>query len=185
MNRAPRIRLANARIAGPIMVAAIFLFCSTFGMLVGLTVKKEHPRIEVLPVYPNAQSVSPLTPGRIGSLSTPTATPIALPTLLTNFTFSTTDTREQVLAYYLGVMEKDFGMQVQGGDPRDPRMNSTPGITVLRYGRAALYENWTIEETVVPSVWIMERVTITVDSQTPGITRGTVYLDAVPLPTPR
>jgi hypothetical protein len=154
-------------------------------MLLGLTVRIDHPKLEALPVYPNAQSASPLTLGRIGSLSTPTARPITIPTLLTNVTFSTTATREQVLAYYRGVMEKDFGMQVQGGDPRDPRMNSAPGITVLRYGRAALYENWTIEETVVPSVWIMERVTITVDSQTPGITRGTVYLGVLPLPTPR
>ena len=182
MNRAPRQRLAYARIAGPLIMAAIFLFCSTFGLMLGMTVKSSHPRIESLPVYPNAHAVSPLTPGRVGSLSTPTATPIVPPTLLTNFTFDTTDTYEQVLAYYRNVMEKEFGMQVQGGDPIDPRMSSTPGVMVLRYGRAALYENWTVGEDIVPRLWVLERITITVDSQTPGVTHGTVYLDVQPLP---
>jgi hypothetical protein len=160
------------------MVAAIFLVCSTFGTIIGLMVRTDHPRIEVLSVYPNAQSVSPLTPGRAGTLSTPTAKPIALPTLLSNFVFSTTDTHEQVLAYYRDVMERGYGMQLEGDKPT----YTADGVTMLRYLRRAVYQNWTVGDMVVPSLVVMERITITIDSQTPGITRGTVHLDIVQVP---
>ncbi len=181
MSKAFWRQLAYTRTAGPLMVAAILLFCSTFGLVLGINANVAHPGIAALPVYPHVLSVSALSPGRVGSLSTPTMTPIAMPTLLTNFIFDTNDTQEQVLDFYRSIMEKEYGMFVQGGDARDPNMNSTEGVTVLRYGRAAQYKNWTVGDTVVPSVWVMERVTITVDARTPGVTHATVYFDILPL----
>ena len=181
MNKAFGRQLAYARFAGPLIVAAIFFFCSTFGLVLGIIANVSHPAIHALPVYPRVLSVSALSPGRVGSLSTPTMTPIAMPTLLTNFVFDTSDTRTQVLDFYRDVMENEYGMSVQGGDARDPNMNSTAGVTVLRYGRAAQYKNWTVGDTVVPSVWVMERVTITVDGRAPGVTHATVYFDILPL----
>lgn len=181
MEGARRQGLAYARIAGPVVIVAMFAFCSTFGLLVGLTVNTPHPNIESLPVYPNVISVSALTPGRVGSLSTPTMTPIVPPTLLTNFTFDTRDTPAQVVAYYRQVMEGKYGMQVQGGNPAT---GSSDGVTVLRYGRTALYQNWTVQNQVIPQLGVLERVTISVDSRTPGVTRGTVSFDVLPAPLP-
>ncbi len=172
-------RLAHARVAGPLIITAIFLFCSTFGLAIGTLLKTEHTRFTELPVYPNTQSLTALSPGRIGSLSTPTATPITPPVTLTNFTFATSDTHEQVLAFYKQAMEHDFGMQLQGGDATT---NVSDGVAIMRYLRAALYRNWTVSNDIVPSLWVLERVTITVDWQTPGVTRATVSLDVQPLP---
>ena len=52
MKRAPRLQVAYTRVVGPLIMVAIFLFCSTFGMLLGLTVRIDHPEIEMLSVYP-------------------------------------------------------------------------------------------------------------------------------------
>lgn len=171
---------ALARAAGPLLIILIFLFCSTFGLGVGQLMRVDHPGITALPVYPNVLTVRALSPGRVGSLSTPTITPIAMPTLLTNFVFETTDSGEAVLAYYRQIMENEYGMQVVGDGARDPRLNNTVGISALRYGRAARYDNWTVGDKIVPMVWVVETVTITVDERTPGVTRATVYFDIRP-----
>lgn len=191
MTRASWQRLAFNKVAGPAIMSAIFLFCSTFGFLIGLSTNVSHPNIVSFPVYPNATSVSALTPGRMGLLSTPTiVSPPGAPTMLTNFVFNTTDSPEQVIAYYRNVMEAQFGMHVQNDAVLDKSLNTTPGITALRYARSAVYSDWTvgvlrngeITSTIIPRAGVVERVTITVDARTPGVTRTTITLDALPDP---
>lgn len=186
MNKAFGRQLAYARFAGPLIMAAIFLFCSTFGLFVGMSANVSHPGITAFPVYPNATEVSALTPGRMGMLSTPTiVAPPGAPTMLTNFVFSTTDSPDRVIAYYRDVMEKQYGMQVQNNAVLDKDLNTTSGVTALRYGRSALYSDWTVgvfrngeyTNTLIPRAGVIERVTITVDARTQGVTRTTIAFE--------
>jgi hypothetical protein len=119
------------------VLAALFGCCSLSGLVWGLIVRTPAPpdrTIESVPVFPAAFGIATPTQKPPG-LAGPTATAIVNSTTegLLNYDFRTTDTPEEVLAFYKDLMQTRYGFKVwwveQVGE----------GIQVLNFLREGAY----------------------------------------------
>ena len=144
-----------------IVLVALFGFCSLSGFVSGLIVRTPPPpdrTIESLSVFPAAYGIATPTQKPPG-LSGPTVTPIINSTAegLLNYDFRTTDSPEQVLAFYEDLLQTRYGFKVwwveQVGED----------VRVLNFLREGGYR-------IIGNVagWYKEYVTITITEEGPG-----------------
>ena len=115
MYKAGSISHAGNR-SGIVVLVALFGFCSLSGFVWGLiarTPSSQDRTIESLTVFPAAFGVATPTQKPPG-LAGPTATAVINSTIegLLNYDFRTTDSPEEVLAFYTDLMQKRYGFKV-------------------------------------------------------------------------
>ncbi|MDQ3705154.1 MAG: hypothetical protein M3437_08025 [Chloroflexota bacterium] len=144
-----------------VVLVALFGFCSLSGFVWGLIVRTPPPpdrTIESLTVFPAAFGVATPTQKPPG-LGGPTATAVINSTAegLLNYDFRTTDSPEEVVAFYTDLMQKRYGFKVWwveevGG-----------GMQVLNFLREGSY--W---RSSTSAGWYKEYVTVTITEEGPG-----------------
>jgi hypothetical protein len=143
------------------VLTALFGFCSLSGLVWGLIARTPTPpdrTIESVSVFPAAFGIATPTQKPPG-LAGPTATAIINSTTegLLNYDFRTTNTPEEVLAFYKDLMQKRYGFKVwwveQAGE----------GVQVLNFLREGAYR-------IVNNGggWDKEYVTVTITEEGPG-----------------
>ncbi|HEX8229597.1 MAG TPA: hypothetical protein VF826_09835 [Chloroflexia bacterium] len=144
-----------------VVLVALFGFCSLSGFVWGLIVRTPPPAdrtIESLTVFPAAFGLATPTQKPPG-LAGPTATAVINSTAegLLNYDFRTTDSHEEVLAFYTDLMQKRYGFKVwwieQAGE----------GVQVLNFLREGSY--WSSD---FSAGWYKEYVTVTITEESLG-----------------
>lgn len=148
-----------------VVLVALFGFCSLSGFVWGLIVRTPPPpdrTIESLTVFPAAFDVATPTQKPPG-LAGPTATAVINSTTegLLNYDFRTTDSREEVVAFYTDLMQKRYGFKVWWVE------EVGQGVQVLNFLREGAYR--IIEDAYGRSAgWYKEYVTVTMSEEGAG-----------------
>lgn len=114
--RATTSNLRGTKGSRAAVLATLFGFCSLSGLVWGLIVRTPpppDPTIESLAVFPAAKGLATPTE-RPPGLAGPTATIVINSTAegLLNYDFRTTDSPEQVMAFYKDLMQRRYGFKV-------------------------------------------------------------------------
>ncbi len=124
--------------SAPLLLVVIFSLCSCFLFIWGLSIRSAAvPALSTLPLYPSAQALrrlatpmpANLAPATVVGLASPTITGLDRAAWLTNFTFRTSGTPEEVLSFYKSVLKEKYGFQLGRAD------TPAQGTTVLTFVR--------------------------------------------------
>lgn len=107
---------STGRRSQPVVLVFFFSFCSLSGAIWGLMVRTPpppDPTIESLSVFPAATDLATPTEKPPG-LAGPTATSVINSTAegLLNYDFRTTDSPEEVMAFYKDLMQRRYGFKI-------------------------------------------------------------------------
>ncbi len=148
-----------------LVLAALFGFCSLSGLVWGLVVRTPPPpdrTIESLSVFPAARDVATPTEKPPG-LAGPTATAIINSTAegLLNYDFRTTDSPDEVIAFYKELMQRRYGFKVWWVEERLEEAGKR--VWVLNFLREGTYR-------IVRNVagWDKESVKVTINQEDAG-----------------
>ncbi len=148
-----------------LVLVALFGFCSLSGAVWGLIVRTPPPpdrSIESLAVFPAAFGVATPTETPPG-LAGPTATAIINSTVegLLNYDFRTTNTPEEIVAFYKNLMQQRYGFKVWWIEQPEEGVRM---LNFLREGNYRLVES----ESGRAAGWDKEYVTVTISPEGSG-----------------